>query len=121
MKILLDVMISRRIEKLLKDKGFEIIRAPHFASNDFLLKLASEENATILTADKDFISHVPCRYSHVKRIIFVARKHDWKKFEKVLSQNLEKIIKGLTIENVIVLKEKGCKVDIKHGIIIEFE
>jgi len=118
---LLDVMIPKSIQRELERMGYKVIRASHYATNSELAEKALKENMIIVTADIDFISHLSKELdTKVKRVIFVARRHNWELFSRVFFKNLNKILESLKIDPAVILKEKYYDLIIKHGIVIEF-
>ena len=82
--------------------------------------MASKENAIIITADKDFITHVSKKYDYIiRRVVILARERNWHKIAKAFAEKFDEIIAGF-IDPVVILKESGYEIKIKHGVVIEF-
>jgi len=90
-------------------------------SNSEIISMASKENAIIITADKDFITHVSKEHDYaIRRVVIIARKRDWRKIMKAFAEKFDEIIAGFQIDTVVILKESGYEIKIKHGVVIEF-
>jgi len=90
-------------------------------SNSEIISMASREDAIIITADKDFITHVSEEYDYViRRVVILARKRDWRRIAKAFEEKFDDIIAGFRIDPVVILKESGYEIRIKHGVVIEF-
>jgi len=91
LRFLLDEMIPRSIERLLKNRDHQVIQPPPSMSNSEIIAIASGEDAIIITADKDFIMHVSKEYDYViRRVVILAKKREWRKIMRAFAENLMK-------------------------------
>jgi len=88
--------------------------------NSEIISMASEKNAIIITADKDFITHVSKEYDYViRRVVILARRRDWHKITRAFAEKFDEIMAGFQIDPVVILKESGYEIKIKHVAVIE--
>ena len=53
-------------------------------------------------------------------MVILAKKRDWRKITRAFAEKFDEIIAGFRIDPVVILKESGYKIEIRHGIVIEF-
>ena len=109
MNFLFDENIPKRLAKWLKDKGHNSITLQKLKllgiKNGSVAKLAIQENAIILTCDRDFIQMKKRLQNKLQVIYFNLEIPNFENIRGVLSANLDVFLEYLDKPGAILVKD----------------